>query len=137
METPFDITLKKCEVTFLDFILMLGTSFFKVPQSGIRDTRVVGVGMLKSYNRDRWPCAYWGFWLIHHSWPLVSPLPLLPHFLKLLDKLFTPLRCLKNFSLFSLYSIFAWKSPTRDQLRITFLTVNRHSSWNRRNNSHR
>lgn len=58
METPFDITLKNCEVAFLDFILMVGTSFFKVPQSGIQDTRAVDVGMLKSYNRDRWPCAY-------------------------------------------------------------------------------
>lgn len=50
----FDITLKKCEIAFLEFILMVGTSFFKVPKSNIEDIRILGVEMLGSYHGDSW-----------------------------------------------------------------------------------
>lgn len=48
-ERPFfDLTLKKCEIGFLEFILMIENSFFKVPQSKIEDTGILGVEMLGS-----------------------------------------------------------------------------------------
>lgn len=43
------LTLTKCEIAFLDSVLMVDTSFFKVPQSDTEDTRVLAMEMLGSY----------------------------------------------------------------------------------------
>lgn len=50
----FDLTLKKCEIVFLEFILMAEISFFKVPQSKIEDTGILGVEKLGSSPGDSW-----------------------------------------------------------------------------------
>lgn len=48
----FDTTLEKCTIAFLEFILMVRTSFFKAPQRNIEDTRILGVEMLGTYHGD-------------------------------------------------------------------------------------
>ena len=45
---------KNVRLFFLEFVLMVEISFFKVPQSKIKDTGILGVEMLGSCHGDSW-----------------------------------------------------------------------------------